>query len=80
VPIPLNLGRVVDGATSNNFITMIIHSFIVFGGLLEVDIANKVVCFRVDGITIFQRLEIGVTIQLMAKHNLYIVNIHCMAH
>ncbi len=70
----------MDGATSNNFIVMIIHSLIVFGGLLEMDIANKVVCFRADGITIFQGLKTSATIQLMAKHNPYIVNIHCMAH
>jgi hypothetical protein len=79
VPILLNLERVVDGAASNNFIVMIICSLIVFGGLLNMDIANKV-CFRANGVTIFQGLKIGVTIQFMAKHNPYIVSIHCMAH
>ncbi len=51
MPILLNLERVVDGATSDNFITMIIRYLIVFGGLLDMDIANKVVCFRVDSVT-----------------------------
>jgi len=53
---------------------------IVFGGLLKMDIVNKVVYFGVDGVTIFQGLKTGVTVQLMAKYNLYIVGIHCMAH
>lgn len=44
------------------------------------DIVNKVVYFGVDGVTIFQGLKTGVTVQLMAKYNLYIVGIHCMAH
>jgi hypothetical protein len=53
---------------------------IVFGGLLKMDIVNKVVYFGVDGVTIFQGLKTGVTVQLMAKYSLYIVGIHCMAH
>jgi hypothetical protein len=32
---------------------MIIHFLIVFGGILEFDLGNKVVCFGVDGVTIF---------------------------
>ncbi len=44
------------------------------------DIVNKVVYFGVDGVTIFQGLKTGVTVQLMAKYSLYIVGIHCMAH
>lgn len=75
VPILLNLERVVDGTTSNNFIAMIIQSLIVFDGLLKMDIANKVVNFKADSVTVFQGLKIGVIIQLMAKHNPYIVNI-----
>jgi len=80
VLILLNLERVVDGATFNNLSVVIVCFLIVFGGLLEMDIVNKVVCFGVDGVTIFQGLKTGVTIQLMAKDSLYIVGIHCMAH
>lgn len=75
VPILLNLERVVNGATSNNFIVMIIHFLIVFGGLLKMDIANKVVYFKADIVIVFQGLKTSVTIQLMAKHNPYIINI-----
>ncbi len=75
VPILLNLERVADGATSNNFIAMIIHSLIAFGGLLDMDIANKVVYFRANSVIVVQGLKTCVTIQLMAKHNPHIVNI-----
>jgi hypothetical protein len=53
MPILLNFERIVDGGTSNNFIIVIIDSFVVFGGMLEIDLINKVVCFVVDNVTIF---------------------------
>lgn len=54
----------MDGTTFGNFILVIVYSFIVFGGLLNVDIVNKVDCFGINGVTMFQGLKIGVTIQL----------------
>jgi hypothetical protein len=51
MPILLNLERTVDGHTFDNLITMIIHYLVIFGGMLETDITNKVVCFGVDGVT-----------------------------
>ncbi len=53
-PILLNLERVVEGSTSNSFITMIICSLIDLGGLLVVDVVYKVVCFGADGVQIFK--------------------------
>jgi hypothetical protein len=64
VPILVNLERVVDGTTFGNLIVVIVFSFIVFGGLLNVDIMNKVDCFGTNGVTMFQGSKIGVTIQL----------------
>jgi hypothetical protein len=46
----------------------------------KIDLANKVVCFGVNGITIFQGLKIGVTIQLTNKHCPFLIGNHCMAH
>ncbi len=70
----------MDGTIFGNLIVMIVCSLIVFGGLLNVDIVNKVDCFGTNGVTTFQGLKIGVIIQLKNKHNLYIVGIHCMIH
>ncbi len=55
-PILLNLERVVDEGTSNNLTATIAHSFINLGGLSVVDVANKVVCFGANSVTIFQGL------------------------
>jgi hypothetical protein len=79
-PILLILERVVDKCIYNNLTTPIIRSLSDLGGLLVVDLANKVVRFGVDGVTIFEGLRTSVTIQLMNKHNPFLVGIHCMAH
>ncbi len=43
----------MDGTTFGNLIVVIICSLIVFGGLLNVDIVNKVDCFGTNGVTMF---------------------------
>jgi hypothetical protein len=78
VPILLNLERIVNGGTSNNLTFVIICSL--FGGMLKIDVVNKVVSFGVNSVTVFQGLKIGVTIQLVSKHYLFVVGIHYMAH
>jgi hypothetical protein len=75
VPIILNLERIVNGGTFDNLTSIIIHSFVVFG-----DNTNKVVCFRANGVTIFQGLKTGVIVQLVNKHYPSVVEIHYMAH
>jgi len=39
----LNLEKVMDGGISNNIIVVIIFSFVDLGGLLVVDVVNKVI-------------------------------------
>jgi len=56
MPILLNFERTVDGGTSNNLIIVIINSFLIFWGMLEIGFINKVVCFGVDNATIFKSL------------------------
>ncbi len=55
----------MDEGTFNNLIDVFIRSFIDLGGLLMVDVVNKVVYFGVDGVTIFQGLKISVIVQFM---------------
>ncbi len=80
MPILLNLERIVNGGTFNNLIYVIIHFLVVFGGMSKSDIANIVVCFGVNDVIIFQNLKISVIVQLVNKHCLFVVRIHCMAH
>lgn len=49
VPIILNLKIIIDESTFDILISVIILSLVIFGGMLKVDIVNKIVCFGVDG-------------------------------
>ncbi len=80
VSILFNLERIVDGGMFNNFIVMIIHFVVIFGGMLEINIANKVVCFGVEGVIIFQGLKTNVIVQLINKYYLFVVRIHYTMH
>jgi hypothetical protein len=76
----LNLQQVVNGATFDNLTIAIVRFLIHLGGILGIDVVNKVVCFNANHVIVFQGLKTGVIVQLMNKHNAYIVGIHCMAH
>jgi hypothetical protein len=54
VPIFLNLEKIVHGGTSNNLISIIIHSLAIFGGMLETNVANKIVYFGANSVINFQ--------------------------
>jgi hypothetical protein len=59
---PFKFEKIVDGSTSNNLIPIIVHFLTDLGGLLVVDVANKVVCFGADDVIVFWGLKIGVTV------------------
>jgi len=80
VPILLNLERIVNGGTFYNLTFVIIRYCTIFGGMSKIDIANKVVYFGVDNVTIFQGLKTNVIVQLVNKHCPFVLGIHCMAH
>jgi hypothetical protein len=70
MPILLNLQRIIDRNTFDNFIVVIIHS-LVFGGMSKVNITNKVVCFGFDGVIFFQGLTLK---NIPQKYNQCICN------
>jgi hypothetical protein len=73
VPILLNLKKIVDECTYDNLTLVIIFSLVIFDGMPKANIANKVVCFEVNGVTVFQGLKISVTIQMDNKHCIFFV-------
>jgi hypothetical protein len=56
-----------------------VESLIKFGRLNETKVANTLVCFGANEVTIFQGLKFGVTTQLMHKHVFFVNNVHFMA-
>jgi hypothetical protein len=65
VPIFLNLQKVLDGETFDNFSKLIVQRLVEFGSMTKKDVTNKLVCFKVDGMIVFQGLETSVTTKLM---------------
>jgi hypothetical protein len=44
----------VDKTTSSKLIKNIISSLVEYGGVSDIDLAQKLICFGIDGIIIFQ--------------------------
>jgi hypothetical protein len=54
----------LDGVTFDNLTKLIVRNLIEFGGMIETNVANKLVCFRIDGMAIFQGFKNGITTNL----------------
>jgi hypothetical protein len=65
VLILLNLQHVVDGRTFNNLTPLIVKKLMEFGSLSETNLANKLVCFGVDGVIVFQGVKNVIIPQIM---------------
>jgi len=60
-------------STFDNLTSLIMQSLVHYGGISEIDVANKLVCFMVDGLLFFLGVKYGVTTQLMQKHDPYVL-------
>ncbi len=80
VLILLNLQYVVDGTTFDNLTSFIVTNLMEFGGLSETNLANKLVCFGVDGVIVFQGVKNVIIAQIMQKHAPFVSGVHCMPH
>jgi hypothetical protein len=76
----LSLQRMVDGGGIDAVREMTTSSLEFHGGLSERQIAEKLVCFRTDGVPTFQGSRNGVTVQLQKSKAPYLFGVHCMAH
>jgi hypothetical protein len=50
------------------------------GGSPKDQIVQKVICFKVDGVNVFQGTKNGVTKQIHDTYALHSIGVHCMAH
>jgi len=67
VPHLLHLSCLSDGGTADNLTNVIMHALFNEGGLTHEDIADKLFCFSVDGVSTFQDLKTEVTTQIREK-------------
>jgi hypothetical protein len=71
IPILISLDRTVVGSGSNNLTIM--EAFMISGGLPRNQITQKLICFGVDDVNVFQGTRTSVTKQIhdnYAPHSL----------
>jgi len=69
-----------DGATANRLTSVITAALSFEGGVSEVMIPEKLLCFGADGVTTFQGLKSGVTTQIKENYAPFTTGVHCCAH
>jgi hypothetical protein len=79
-PIHLVVTRLFDGASSSTMLSTLLETLEQYGGLVRPDIAAKLVSFGADGVSVFQGVRTGVTVQLKENHAPFVFGMHCMSH
>jgi hypothetical protein len=80
IPFLFTLHHVVEGGNVNNLIVVIVQALMQQRGLTQEETTNRLICFDVDGTSIFQGYYTKVTFQLKDKFVPYMMGQHCMAH
>ena len=80
MPNLLTLERVVDGGMADNLTAEIVKATKTYGGLIAIDIQEKLITFW-HGLCIhILGCQNRVTFQLCDFHLPYMIGVHCMAH
>jgi hypothetical protein len=59
---------------------MIMEQLSWHGGISEMELAEKLICFGADGVAVFQGSRNGVIQQLKEKHAPFVIGVHDFAH
>jgi hypothetical protein len=80
VPHFLHISYVLEPGTADHLTERIILALISEGSLTREEIAYKLVCFGVDGVSTFQGHKSGVTTQIREKYAPFTLGIHYFSH
>ncbi len=64
IPILISLDRVVEGSWIDNLAKVMMEGLMINCGLPRDQIAQKLICFRANGVNVFQGTKSGVTKQI----------------
>ena len=59
---------------------MLINALREVGGLKDVQIQEKLLCFGTNGATIFHGVKVGITVQLQREFAPFLIGVHCSNH
>jgi hypothetical protein len=80
ISILLGLFRLVEGNGASVVKEAIVSCMSCHGGLTENVVAERMVSFGADGVSVFQGSRTGTTQQLKQKDAPFMIGVHCMAH
>jgi hypothetical protein len=80
LPILLSLSRLTEGNGASAVKESILTSLSWHGGIVDSLVAERLVCFGADGVSVFQGYRTGVTQQLKDQDAPFCLGVHCMAH
>jgi len=80
VPLLISLQRLVEGATADALTLVIMKALEGAGDLTFQQISKRLTCFGADGVSTFQGVRTGVTVQIVTKFAPFCIGVHCMAH
>jgi hypothetical protein len=80
MPHLLHLSCVSKSGTSDHLTSVIMHALVGEGGLSREEIASKLVCFGVDGVSTFQGSKMDVTTQIREKWAPFNLGANCSSH
>jgi len=80
VPHLISLLRLVDGSSADSLTLGITKALGAGGDLTHEQISRRLICFGADGISTFQGVRMGVTVQIQSKFVPFCTGVHCIAH
>jgi hypothetical protein len=78
--ILLTLEHLVEGGAIANINNVILAILITYGGLIDEQIFESVMCLGVDGVVTFQGVRLVVTTLMRTQQTRFFIGIHCMAY
>jgi hypothetical protein len=76
----ISLQRVVDGLGVDNLIVVIMEALQKARGLSPEFVAQKLLCFGVDGVSIFQGTKTRIIKHINVNYAPFSIGVHCMVH
>jgi hypothetical protein len=80
LPILLSLSRLTEGNGASAVKESILTFLSWHRGIVDSLVAERLVCFGTDGVSMFQGCRTGVTQQLKDQDTPFCLGVHCMAH
>jgi hypothetical protein len=78
--ILFTLEHLVEGGAIANIKNVVLATLITYGGMINEQVFEHVMCLGVDGVFTFQGVRLGVTTLMRTQQTPFLIGIHFMAY